>query len=476
MIVYFADRNLNIQGLASSHLPEGLRLSDDLKTEDLESGTSSFECTVTYSDGAEKSVCDIVTAGSYLLRSSEGENEFYTIIETEKDTLSQTIRVYSEDAGLDLINTVVSSYESSSSLSADSYIKKFLPAGWETGAIEASGTRKLKWDGESTVTERLISIANSFDCDISYSFEIKMLKITHKYVNLHKHRGEDEAKRQLFLNKDIKRIVTKSSTANLATALSVTGGTPSGKSTPVNLKGYEYSYTDIDGDEYAVDKATGQMRNLSAMRRWAGVLDSDGLILRRYTYDSTDKAKIAGAARAELKKMCREEVNYEIDFFSLDAKLGDRLNIIDDDGGVYLDARILKLSRSVCSCSVSATLGEYIIRDSGISERLSKLASEIKNSYIATSVLNITSSNGTVFQKGSTVATKLSVSISCGQRVIRDIESLYEVYGDDVVLVWYENGTRLLSSDFRIEDNGFSFNIESELTDEKVKYECRLEG
>ena len=126
MIVYFADRNLNIQGLASSHLPEGLRLSDDLKTEDLESGTSSFECTVTYSDGAEKSVCDIVTAGSYLLRSNEGENEFYTIIETEKDTLSQTIRVYAEDAGLDLINTVVSSYESSSSLSADSYIKKFM--------------------------------------------------------------------------------------------------------------------------------------------------------------------------------------------------------------------------------------------------------------------------------------------------------------------------------------------------------------
>ena len=82
MIVYFADRNLNIQGLASSHLPEGLRLSDDLKTEDLESGTSSCECTVTSSDGAEKSVCDIVTAGSYLLRSNEGENEFYTIIET----------------------------------------------------------------------------------------------------------------------------------------------------------------------------------------------------------------------------------------------------------------------------------------------------------------------------------------------------------------------------------------------------------
>ena len=474
MIIYFADRNLNILGQASTSLPGGLTVTDDLKTEDLESGTATFECTVYYEAGKSQQMDEMIQTGYFLLRSNDNENEFYTITETERDSLDQSVRIYAEDGGLDLLNRVVNSYEASEAKTAEAYTKLFIPAGWEIGINETSGSKKLKWDGESTTTERLVSIANNFKCDLSYSFEIKQLTITHKYINFHKHRGTDEAKIQLSLNREIKRIVTKKSTANLATALVVTGGTPSGKSTPVNLKNYTYSYTDSDGDVYEVDKTTGQMRNVSAMRRWSGVLDTDGLILRRYSFDTTNQATLAGEARAELQKMSKEEVNYEIEFHELDAAVGDRVYIIDDESEVYLDARILKLSRSVCNKTVTATLGEYLIKESGIADRLSALARELKESFVATTVLTINSSAGSVFQVGE-VLTTLTVLISCGDRIIREHVGLADAFGDDVKLVWYENGERLLSTDPRIGDEGFSFYISGEYAEGHTKYECKLE-
>lgn len=475
MIIYFADRNLNIMGQASTNLPKGLMIINDTKTENLDSGTSVFECDINYPDDMSKNIDEVIKTGWYLLRSNENEKEFYTITETEKDTLSQTVRVYAEDGGLDLLNTVTGAYESSTDQSLESYTKRFMPAGWSIGINEAAGAKKLKWDGESTVTERLVSIASYFNCDISYSFEIERLVITKKLVNFHKHRGDDAAKVYCSLNREVKRIVTKKTTENLATALAVTGGTPSGKKSPINLKDYDYSFKDDNGDEYAVDKATGQMRNLSAMRRWSGSLDPDGLILRRFTYDTTNKATLAGKARAALQKICDAEVNYEVEFTKLDASIGDRVYIIDDESEIYLDARILTLSRSVCSKKVSATLGEYLIKDSGLSDRLSLLAKELKDKMVATTVLEIKSSKGRVFQTGK-VSTVLSVVITYGADRITDIDSLYESFGDGVKLIWYENGDKLLSTDSRISQEGFCFTIDNMDMTEPVKYECKLEG
>ena len=57
-------------------------------------------------------------------------------------------------------------------------------------------------------------------------------------------------------------------------------------------------------------------------------------------------------------------------------KIGDRVNIVDDAGELYLSARILKLETSVVEDSYKATLGEYLIKDSGISQRVEDLATQ----------------------------------------------------------------------------------------------------
>ena len=46
--------------------------------------------------------------GNYILRKNEEETEFYTIIESENDTKTQELYIYAEDAGLDLLNEIVS--------------------------------------------------------------------------------------------------------------------------------------------------------------------------------------------------------------------------------------------------------------------------------------------------------------------------------------------------------------------------------
>lgn len=217
MILYFADRRMNILGKASSHLRKGVKILSDNKTEDVESGVASFEATFSYTRENRKEVESWAKSGNYILRKSGSENEFYTIIESESDTENQEVIVYAEDAGLDLLNEVVGSYEADKAYPIDHYINKFsYDSGFVIGVNEIKDlSRKLKWEGEATATERLASVATQFDnAEISYSFEIKRLKVTKKIINIHRKRGVD-TDIQLRKGKEIENIVVKQSIADL---------------------------------------------------------------------------------------------------------------------------------------------------------------------------------------------------------------------------------------------------------------------
>ena len=78
----------------------------------------------------------------------------------------------------------------------------------------------------------------------------------------------------------------------------------------------------------------------------------------------------------ELKKLRQMEVNYEVEINNLPEgiRIGDRINIVDDGGALYLSARILKLETSICDQKQTATLGEYLLKGSGISAKVEELA------------------------------------------------------------------------------------------------------
>ena len=460
MIIYFADRNLNITGLASTSLPSGFRISEDQLTEDVETGVNVFEFHVTYNDGSREELESTVKVGTYILKG--GGNAFeeevntydslYQIVETEFDTLSYELNVYAEDAGLDLLNTVVPEAEFTSK-TLGQMLTATLPAGWTQNLVGTpTGTKSATYDGEASATERVDSIAGLFGCEVYYSFTIERFQITAKVLNVTPKRGDQDAKIQLRLNKDINRIVTKSSIADLATAFTVTGGTPEGSDTPVNLKGYSYTYTDPEtGDVYKVDTATGQMRNESAMKRWASMIDTDGLLLRQYSFDTLDKAVLAGQARAELQKQSREAVEYTVDFVDLQgAKIGDRVNIIDEDGELYLEARLLQIQTSVTNMTQTATIGEYKLRQSGIADMIRAYAADftanVKNGVDGI-VLSVISSGGNVFHN-TPISTTLTATVFFGPDVITNQADLETALGAGAAIKWYNYGGTLLGTGF----------------------------
>lgn len=379
MIIYFADRRMHILGKASTNLPKGARITDDLKTEEVEVGVKVFECDLSYTLKNQKKVKEWARAGNYILRKRGDETEFYTIIDTENDTKSRTISIYAEDAGLDLLNEVVEAYEADQAYPITHYIEKFsYDSGFEVGINEVSNlSRKLKWEGEETATARILSVATQFDAEVKYRFTVKGLTITHKYIDIYKKIGMDTGIK-LRLNRDIDRIVTKESVANLATALNVKGGTPEGQENPITLNGYQYD----DGDFY-VDGT--MLKSRKALEKWSRYLwetgPDVGHIVQQYSYDTTSQSELCNRAVSQLKKICDMEVNYEVDISVLpqNAKIGDTVYIVDGKDQTYLSARILKLETSVSQKTNKATLGEYLIQSRGISQKLEELAQQFQN-------------------------------------------------------------------------------------------------
>ena len=398
MIIYFADREMRILGNATTELRAGYVISDDRKIDDVETGVASFSCSIGFDKENRAKLERMTTPGNYLLRSNDSDNEFYTIIDAEVDTKNKHIIIYAEDAGLDLINSRADAYEADSSYTAEYYIKKWLAhSSFEIGIFEIPLTakRQLKWESESTVTERLASVATQFGgYEISFSFEIKGLEVTHKYIHFLKQRGKDEGV-QLRIDKELDRIVTSKTVANLATAFVCEGAIPDDAEKPITLKGYKYD----DGDFY-VDNG-GTLKSRKALAKWSRYIwqtklnqniNYEGHITRPYSYSTTSQQELCSHAITELKKHCDIEVNYEVDIKRLPegVKVGDRVNIIDDAGELYLSTRLLLLETSVTEKTYTATLGEHIIKKSGIAQKVADLAADFaKNTLSVERALNV---------------------------------------------------------------------------------------
>ena len=381
MILYFADRQMTILGTASTNLLQGFIISDDLTMEDVDSGITALECTVDYTLAEQETVTDITSVGNYILRQRDDETEFYVIIDHEKDTAEQQIRIYAENAGIDLLNEIATAFTADAAHPIEWYVQKWTyDTGFEIGINEIPDlTRKLSWDGEATCAERLASVATQFDnAEISYSFAIEGLRITHKYINIHERRGKAEG-RQLRLNREVDQIIIKTNIANLCTSLVATGGTPSGKDKPITLSGYSYD----DGDFYV---SGSRLNSRKALETWSRYVRPDepyqtnsvGHIVGTYKYETTSQSELCARTKTELAKRCVPEVNYEITTAVWDQnnKVGDTVNVIDESGKLYLQTRILALESSETRQEYKATFGEYLLRSSGISEEVRILASQ----------------------------------------------------------------------------------------------------
>ena len=393
MIIYFADRAMNILGSASTGLPKGLMITNDKKTEEISEGVAIFECNLDYNfanpdedEEQEVDVKKLAAVGNFILKqgADSSEAEVYTIIDSTIDPIKKDASIYAEDAGLDLLNEVVGAYAADKAYNIAYYINKFAyDSGFEIGINEVSNlTRKLSWDGEDTATKRLLSVATQFDnTEIGFSFKVENMAVTGKYINVYRNRGNDSGV-TLTVGKEVSGFRIKSSIADLATAYRCTGGTPEGSENPITLNGYKYD----DGDFYVEGSYVKSRKALEKWSRYQIKTEKNkndvGHIVKSFTYNTTSKSELCNRAVSSLKKICDEAVTYEVELLYLPdgVKVGDTVSIVDDDDNIYLTARLLKLEMSESNGTKEAELGDYVRQESGIDEKVIELQSDLRRS------------------------------------------------------------------------------------------------
>ena len=69
MILYFANRTMDILGHASTNLPEGFVIIEDLKTEEIETGVATFSCKIGFEEHNREQLEEMTDSGNYDLSS-----------------------------------------------------------------------------------------------------------------------------------------------------------------------------------------------------------------------------------------------------------------------------------------------------------------------------------------------------------------------------------------------------------------------
>lgn len=386
MILYFANKDFKILGTASTSLSGGYVITDDTKKEEVETGIATLDCTVAYTDDTRSDIESWCRAGNYVLAYYGKETaadmdivNLFMITTTELSVLDHTVKFESEDSGLDLLNNLAKEYTGTEQMSAADYINKFLEkTGFRLRNNNVSkNPKKLEWTSTDTVTKRLADIAEKFEIELAYGFSVKGLTVADRWVDIADETGRD-TKINLYINKEVNNITVKNTIENLATALYATGKD--------NLTLVGFTIPEEDKAKYQIDP-DGNLVSLEALTKWARVdyLNKDsfsGNLYQKFeSSDTASQADLYKLAKEKLDSISDIETNYEVDIADLPpgVGIGDRVNIVDDAGNTYISGRILELETSVTDGTKKATLGEYVIKDSGISELVENLASSFAN-------------------------------------------------------------------------------------------------
>lgn len=381
MIIYPCDRKMNVLGtIASGSEFEGLIITKDKRTEELEYGSTVLSLDVSYKNESRQKITDTLKIGNYLLIHFSDKDDYYTIIEKEDDYKNNTVNLYCENCGMDLLNEIAGDYEADADYNIAHYINKYLyDTGFEIKINELGDTikKRLSFSNGETLASRILTIATEFEAEIDYTFDIENLSVIHKYINIYQKKGNEDSNVELRLNREIDNIICTESMTELLTAFSsITGSTPEGQNEPISLRGYSYD----DGDIY-VD-ASGWMYSRSGLAEWSRYLSESGTdvghIVGTFSYDTTDQKTLCDKAVEELKKRIKPKVEYDIELAYLpnNVSIGDTVLISDEDGNKYFTARLTKIERSEIDDETIVTFGDFKDKEQSVSQQLKDLANQ----------------------------------------------------------------------------------------------------
>lgn len=348
-MIYITDRSLGIMGT----IPDRDILSDVATSE--AGGAESVEIEITYSKEDMGVIADYTAPGNYLLRKHRGVLKAYATMETTRCVKAQTVEIYAEGAGLDLINSISGEYTATTAMTFREYFDMIAAGSGFKLLIDETGgaTRRISWDTEKTAAARLLDIADAFGVELDYRIEVSGTEITGMYVDAYAVRARNPLTiPTLTIGREISEVRISRSAMRLATALKVTGAEG------LTLAGSTYD----DGDVY-YDASLDLLRSRSAYEEYCRVWTTGYErrdIVRTLEVQTESVAVLLTTAIGDLKSRNKITPKYEADvnFLPDSLKAGDAVRIVDTAGAIRLTARIEKLKTSSTSVRQSAELAE----------------------------------------------------------------------------------------------------------------------
>ena len=439
MVIYFANRNSHVIATASSELPDNKTLISDNMTDDLDSGVKTYECTVIATDKLKEAA----VSGNYLL----ADSQLYTIISDDYNNYDQTIDLYCEDAGLDLLNMIcpeVAKTQKTFEQWVTSTLGSASSSGWtyNFSGLNKATKKTLEYTSATTATERLLDIINNYNAEMYFTYNIDGFNWIKRTINFTTARGNQNDVHALYMEHDIEKIIRKRNVEDLATVWVMYGKDKK----PLNkLSGYSSATKNFTQNGHKFTVSGSEVRCTDAITKWTSALDKDGRIVQRKYTEYTSASSCISYAVREMVKIVDPVINYEVSLRDIydNAQCGDKVNVLDTHNDILLSARIIKLQKSYITGKTNVTLGDYTALKS------SKAALNIEGLAQIFS-LSITSDVGLVAK--DSISSVLTVTIYLNGSVITSADELPVGH-----LVWYEDGVEIPSSDIRIADDGFTF-------------------
>lgn len=416
---------------------------DDKHTLTLDAGSSSYEFKIDKSD--EASQC--MDSGNYIvLQDDDGKTWLFTVLDYEETQYTKT--VYTEDAGIELLNKACDIWKSSGPHSFEYYFN-LVTSGtpWKLGVNQLAGLeRTLKYESRDTGLGRLLSILKGFDnAECTFDVAVKMNAPSEFKINVYKSVGNDRSDVQMVYNHELNNITKKESRAEFVTALCGVGGTiqtEDGQGNTQDAGNIDFADLEYNHDGLVTTKGDKFLRAVDANKRFNP--GQATYIEAFYEYDTQSASELLNRTVTRLKTYSEPQYTYTADVKVIDStlKIGDTVTIIDHDynPALYLSARVAKLEKSYTDPSKNTIeFCNYRLLSSRLADKLARLQTVVNKLPSASQVGKLESNVSDLSKKQEELASQITSANGKNTNYYGKTEPATPKNGD----LWYkklENG------------------------------------
>ncbi|MEG2707532.1 MAG: phage tail protein [Vagococcus sp.] len=327
MIYYVLDNQMNVLNLIDTESSCGVVMTDVKITYGIYNNVRLYtmEANVNKVYEDEQSAIDsqnLQVGNSIMFENSFGEVVILAIRLTPNENKIQR-SIYCEDLSMDMLGKKAFVYPAHAPQTISYYLNRELyGTGWEIGINELlSAKRLIEFQSSETILDRIKSIAQSFNCEISFSLEMKNNRISKKLVNIRFALGRDRSDVVLRDGYDITTINKSLDATDIKTAIIVPG--------IENITYDDGQFFSLLGEQTICDRVANSRWGTA---RTAKELNTSWLYDElEGDYETPQDAFTAGMAQLKTKNVPRAEYQTQAIYDDADFDAGDYVTIDDED-------------------------------------------------------------------------------------------------------------------------------------------------